>query len=138
MAFAFVPSNASEVDVAYGIDHIWQNYIIQDEDIQEGADDFRVRDQKGKVAQIHSIQRYWTCSLSMIGPTSSVPVHAGATYQWYVPGSDTALTYYVNRCRLTNTQGDSSKWAVEMECYQSAAYENHIDDSTSTPAGGNP
>lgn len=128
MAFAFVPSNADQVDVQFGIDHEFTNYIVQDEKLTEGADDYRIHDQKGKLAQIHAYQRYWNMSFSLVGPVDAVPTHAGATFQWYKPGSNTKIDFYIDKCELTSTYNDTAKWSVEGEAYQSAVYSDETGD----------
>ena len=124
MAFAFTPSNANSTGVSYGIDHIFADYIVQDETITENVDKVVIPDQKGKTAQVWGIQRYWNCSLTLIGPTSASPCKAGDTYSWYNDGSDTTIDYFVDTCELKNTYNDTSKWSVTMEAYQGAAYKN--------------
>lgn len=122
MAFAFTPSNASSLSVSYGIDHLFDGYIVQDETLNESVDSIQIPDQKGKVAQIWGIQRKWTASFTLVGPTSAVPTHAGATYQWYRPGDGAKYNYFVQSCELRNTYNDTSKWSVQMDCYQDATY----------------
>ena len=122
MAFAFVPTDATTVDVQYGIDHVFDDYIVQDEKLTEAANDYRIPDQKGKTAQIHAYQKYWNCSFTLIGPVSAVPAGAGSTLQWYKPGSSTKINYYVNKCELTSVYNDTAKWSVEAEAYQDAVY----------------
>ena len=128
MAFAFVPSDATTVDVQFGIDHLFTDYIVQTEKLTENEDDYRIPDQKGKIAQIHAYQRYWTAQLSVIGPVDAVPCSAGATFQWYKPGSATKINFFVNKCELDSTYNDTAKWSVEMEAYQNAVYSDETGD----------
>ena len=133
MAFAFTPSDANTVDVAYGIDHLFTDYIIQDEKLTESVDSVQIPDQKGKVAQIWAVQRKWNASFTLVGPVDTVPTHAGSTYQWYRPGSSTKYNYFVQTCEQTGTYNDVAKWTVQMDCYQNATYDSsQIDDGGSS------
>lgn len=122
MAFAFKPSGADQVAVVLGIDHEFTNYIIQDETITEQVDSVQVPDQKGKVAQVHALQRKWSASVTLVGPISSKPCSAGDTFQWYKDGGDTKVNFFVQSCELRSTYNDTAKWTVQMDCYQNAAY----------------
>lgn len=124
MAFQFTPTNANSLSVSYGVDHLFDGYIVQDETITENVDSIQIPDQKGKVAQVWGIQRRWSCSFTLVGPTSQVPTHAGATYQWYHPGDDVKYNYFVQSCELRNTYNDTSKWSIQMDCYQDATYKD--------------
>lgn len=122
MAFAFKPNDASSVAVVLGIDHEFANYIIQDENITEQVDSLQVPDQKGKVAQVHALQRRWSATMTLVGPVSSKPCSAGDTFQWYKDGTNTKVNYFVNSCELRSTYNDTAKWSVQMDCYQDAVY----------------
>lgn len=130
MAFAFTPTNANQVAVSYGIDHLFANYIVSDEVITENVDKVVIPDQKGKTAQVWGIQKYWNCSLTLTGPTSAAPCHAGSTYAWYNDGSNTTINYFVDTCELRNTYNDTSKWSVTMEAYQNATYKDETGGAT--------
>lgn len=129
MAFAFKPSNADQIQVLFGIDHEFADYIVQVENMDENEDDYRIPDQKGKVAQIHAYQKYWNVELTLIGPVASKPAGAGSTFQWYTPGSNTKINYFVNSCRLASTYNDTAKWTLTMEAYQSAVYSDETGDN---------
>ena len=124
MAFAFTPNNANSLSVSYGIDHLFDGYIVQDETLTENVDKVTIPDQKGKTAQVWGIQRYWNASFTLVGPINTVPTHAGATYEWYRPGDENKYNYFVNTCELRSTYNDSAKWSVQMECYQNATYKD--------------
>ena len=133
MPFAFTPTNADQVDVAYGIDHLFSDYIIQDERLSEAVDSITIPDQKGKVAQVKATQRRWSASFTLVGPIDTVPCHAGSTFSWYTPGSSTKMNYFVQTCDLASTYNDTAKWSVTMDCYQGAAYSDETGGG-STPS----
>lgn len=128
MAFEFTPTDAATVAVQHGIDHLLSGYIIQDENIQETVDKLDVPDQKGRIAQVISYQRWFTCSLTVMGPVNTHPCVPGTTFKWY-DTTGQQIDYVVDSATINCVYNDTAKWSVSMTAYVNAAYSDKTDSS---------
>lgn len=127
MAFTFVPTNATSVDVCIGVKHLLSNYIIQDETITESIDELEIPDQQGRTAQVYAYQKHYDLSFTCVGPTLSAPGSGAAnSLSWYTPDGS-ALTYIIETCEVAFTNNDVAKWNVTAKAYINASYNDCTD-----------
>lgn len=126
MAFAFKPSGADSINVAYGVDNELTGYIVQNEDITENTENLTIPDQKGRTCQVIAYDKGMTLSLTVIGPATA-PVDAGDTLSWK-DKSGTAQDYIVQSVKRSCTYNDTAKWVIEATAWAHATYSDKTDD----------
>ena len=126
MAFAFKPSGADSINVAYGVDNELTGYIVQNEDITENTENLTIQDQKGRTCQVIAYDKGMTLSLTVIGPATA-PVDAGDTLSWK-DKSGTAQDYIVQSVKRSCTYNDTAKWVIEATAWAHATYSDKTDD----------
>lgn len=126
MAFTFVPNDANTLSVQHGVDHLLSGYIIQDESITENVDQLQVPDQKNRIAQVISYQRWYNCSLTVMGPVTTQPAVPGSTLSWYTT-TGTKIDYVVDNVTLNCVYNDTAKWNMSMTAYINASYADKTD-----------
>lgn len=127
MAFAFKPSGANSINVAYGVDNELAGYIVQNEDITENTENLTIPDQKGRTCQVIAYDKGMTLSLTVIGPATA-PTSAGATLSWK-DQSGTSQDYIVQSVRRSCVYNDTAKWVIEATAWAHATYSDKTDDS---------
>jgi hypothetical protein len=127
MAFAFKPSGANSINVAYGVDNELQGYIVQNEDITENMENLTIPDQKGRTCQVIAYDKGMTLSLTVIGP-STAPCDAGDTFTWK-DKSGTSQDYIVQSVRRSCVYNDTAKWVIEATAWVHATYSDKSEDA---------
>lgn len=138
MAFAFTPSNAENVAIAYGVDNTLANYIIQNLTESSTTQNLEIPDQKGRICQIVAYDTQKTLTFTAIGPTGapcevgdvlaiadgaiSVKADAAAAGDWIVQTVERACTY-----------NDTAKWNVTATSAPHAKPFNKTDDDLDSP-----
>lgn len=129
MAFTFVPTTASSIDVQIGIAHLLEGFIIRDETIEETIDKLEIPDQQGRIAQVFAYQKHYTFSLTVTGPTTAAPFEGAAkTANWYTPDG-TAIQYVIDSVSLQCTYNDTAKYSVSGTAYINAVYTDATDSA---------
>ena len=127
MAFAFTPSTAASITVAYGVDNELTGYIVQNEDISENTQNLEIADQKGRTCQVIAYDKGMTLRLTVIGP-STAPCDAGDTFAWK-DKDGTAQNYIVQNVNRTCVYNDTAKWQIEAVAWAHATYTDKTDDA---------
>ena len=127
MAFAFKPSGANSISVAYGVDNELQGYIVQNEDITENMENLTIPDQKGRTCQVIAYDKGMTLSLTVIGPATA-PTSAGSTLTWK-DKSGTSQDYIVQSVRRSCVYNDTAKWVIEATAWVHANYSDKSEDA---------
>lgn len=126
MAFQFIPSNATSVDICVGVKNTLSNYIIMNETIGDEVDILEIPDQQGRTCQAYAYQRRYTLDFEAVGPVDDQPVAAGATFAWKTPDGD-SMNYIIDSCTLASTYNDTAKWRVTGRAWINAAYHDVTD-----------
>lgn len=127
MAFAFKPSGANLITVAYGVDNELSGYIVQNEDITENMENLTIPDQKGRTCQVIAYDKGLTLSLTVIGPATA-PTSAGSTLTWK-DKSGSSQDYIVQSVKRSCVYNDTAKWVIEATAWVHATYSDKSEDA---------
>lgn len=106
----------------WGIDHTLDNFIIQNESINEEVITDTTQDQKGAVVSQLDYDKHWTLTFDIIGDTAHVSQALGGTVAGdgtFVAG-DTAFMYgnvpwKIMSVNYAGAYNDKKKWSVTAE-----------------------
>ena len=133
MAFAFKPTNANSIDVAIGVDYLFDGYIIQNFNESQTMQNLEIADQKGRTCQVIAYDKGKSLSFTMIGPDTQ-PFEAGNVI---LVGSDGTITvattagsgdYIIQSCERACTYNDTAKWNVQAIGWEHASYYDKTED----------
>lgn len=119
-----LPTNAGSLiqGPEWGIDHTLDNFIIQNETINEEVITDTTQDQKGAVVSQLDYDKHWTLTFDIIGDTAHVSQALGGTVAGdgtFVAG-DTGFLYgnvpwKIMSVNYAGAYNDKKKWSVTAE-----------------------
>lgn len=120
----FHPDNANQIPIEYGVNDIYSNYIIQNEDIGETVENLEIQDQWGRTCYVIAYDKNKSITLTMIGSATApfvvgdqITINSG-TITKVNSGGD----YLVTSVNRTCTYNDTAKWQIQGTGFLSATY----------------